>query len=259
MKADSELPQHPSGEAHKAEARQESPDLRPDPRRHRESAEEAIKLATRWLRESRRMQIKAVRMRTAAVAMQELLELERHTRRQCLISDYSNPTLILLDPYLLAASDIPTILAIAVDAALQLTGADMGNAQLFDPSLGAFDVEAQRGFEQPFLEFFASVNEGQAACGMALACAERVIVEDVEKSPIFVGTPALDVMLEARARAVQSIPLLGSSGQMLGVLSTHYHQPRYPTESVLHLLELTARVTARWIERKSSPTGSEPL
>jgi len=37
---------------------------------------------------------------------------------------------------------------------------------------------------------------------------ERVVVEDVTTSPVFAGTAALDVVLAAGVRAVQSTPLL---------------------------------------------------
>jgi len=36
----------------------------------------------------------------------------------------------------------------------------------------------------------------------------RVVVDDVATSPVFVGTPSLDVLLTARARGVQSTPLV---------------------------------------------------
>src|SRR5215475_1869871 len=192
MKIDFESLQRPFGEAHEDESRLKDPDPPPDLGRYRESAAEAVKSATRIINEANRMRTAAARMRAAAAQMQELLHLEKLARRQCFLSHYGTPAVIFLDPYFLAASDLPTILTTAIDAAIVLTGVDMGNVQLFDPALGALRIEAQRGFEPPFLEFFESVDEGQAVCGMALARAERVIVEDVTKSPIFAGAPALD-------------------------------------------------------------------
>ena len=86
----------------------------------------------------------------------------------------------------------------------------------------------------------------------APAQGERVVVEDVASSPIFAGTPALAVMLEAEARAVQSTPLVSRSGKLLGMFSTHYRTPRRPTERDLRLLDLLARQAADLIERKRS-------
>jgi hypothetical protein len=44
-------------------------------------------------------------------------------------------------------------------------------------------------------------------------------------SYLFVGTPALDAMMAASARAVHSTPLLSRSGRLMGVISTHWQCP----------------------------------
>jgi hypothetical protein len=73
--------------------------------------------------------------------------------------------------------------------------------------LGALTIAAQRGFEAPFLEFFDRVYRDGSACAVAMATAERVIVDDVMTSEIFVGQPSQRVLLEAGVRAVTSTPL----------------------------------------------------
>jgi signal transduction histidine kinase len=78
---------------------------------------------------------------------------------------------------------------------------------------------------------------------------ERVVIEDVTTSPVFAGTPALDVLLAAGVRAVQSTPLADRSGRLAGMLSTHYRAPRRPADRDLHVLDLLARQAADWIER----------
>jgi signal transduction histidine kinase/CheY-like chemotaxis protein len=111
---------------------------------------------------------------------------------------------------------------------------------------------ASRGFDSPFLDFFNTVHEGEAACGTAVQRGARVVVGDVTTSPVFVGTPALDVLLTAGVRAVQSTPLVCRSAQLLGVLSTHYRTPRVPTDRELHLLDVLVRQAADWVERTQS-------
>ena len=136
-----------------------------------------------------------------------------------------------------------------LDAAIEITGAQMGNIQLLEGDL--LRITAQRGFEAPFLEFFDAVHGDQAACGTALQRGERVIVDDVVKSDIFAGTPALEVMLAAGARAVQSTPLVSRSGRVLGMFSTHYrHAPQQPSDRALRLLDILARQAADLIEHK---------
>ena len=153
------------------------------------------------------------------------------------------------DPHFLRRY-LHSMLMTMVDSAIQITGADMANLQLFDPASAALCIEAQRGFSQPFLEFFGRVNDEHAACGTAFKSRKRVIVEDVSESTIFLGMPALEVMLDAGARAVQSTPLVGSSGCVLGMISTHWNRPWRPCNRHLLQLDLLARNVARWIEQR---------
>lgn len=145
----------------------------------------------------------------------------------------------------------PLLLEI-VDAAIAITSADMGNIQLREQDSGAFRIEASRGFDSRFLKFFDTVHASQAACGPAMQRVARVLVEDVTVSPVFVGTPALDVLLAAGVRAVQSTPLVSRSGRLVGMLSTHYRTPCRPADRDLHVLDLLARQAADWIERSNA-------
>ncbi len=136
-----------------------------------------------------------------------------------------------------------------IKTAIAITKADMGNIQLLDKQSGCLKIMAHRGFEQPFLDFWNTVAEGKGACGTALKQAARVIVEDVTQSPIFVGTPALDVQLAAGVRAVQSTPLLTRAGEPLGMFSTHFRSPHRPDARALRMLDLLTRQAADIIER----------
>ena len=153
-----------------------------------------------------------------------------------------------LSTRLVQAHDIPQLLGEIVDAGIEITAADMGNIQLLDDDV--LKIVSHRGFERPFLDFFSNVQEGEAACGKALQRGERIVIEDVAASPVFAGIPEREVMMAAGARAVQSTPLISRSGQVLGVFSTHYREPRRPTERELQLLDVLARQAADLIERK---------
>src|SRR5262249_47841557 len=87
------------------------------------------------------------------------------------------------------ADDFSHLLDEILNAAIGITGAGMGNIQLLEGE--NLKIVSQRGFEAPFLDFFNTVHEGQAACGTALQKCARVIAEDTAKSPIFAGTAAL--------------------------------------------------------------------
>jgi PAS domain S-box-containing protein len=144
-----------------------------------------------------------------------------------------------------------------LDTAILLTEVDKGNVQLFDSGKGVLRIVAQRGFEGPFLDFFSEVREAASACSSALRSAERVIVEDVTTSEIFAGTPSLEVLRASGVRAVQSTPLLSSSGEVMGVISTHHERPHNPGERELRLMDLLARLAADYLERKQTEQALE--
>src|SRR3984957_20163587 len=150
-----------------------------------------------------------------------------------------------------AHSDIVILLGEVLDAAIAVTGSDMGNVQLLDHATGALKIIVQRGFAKPFLDFFDTVHGGIAACGTALKNGKRVIVENVESDPLY-DDERRKVMLAAGARSVQSTPFITRSGQMLGMFSTHYRAPRSFDERNLRLLDLLAQQAADLIERQSA-------
>ncbi len=147
------------------------------------------------------------------------------------------------------ADNLAPVLTEIVDAAIAIGDADFGNIQLLDPASGDLRIVAQRGFPPEWLDFWNRVTVGHGCCGAALERRERIIVEDVEHSPIFVGTPALDIQRAAGVRAVQSTPLITRSGTPVGMFSTHWRTPHRPDERAQRLLDLLARQTADIIER----------
>jgi signal transduction histidine kinase len=150
---------------------------------------------------------------------------------------------------LVQANNEDALLLDIVDAAIAVTNADFGNIQLHDRRTGKLRIMASRGFEAKFLKFFDTVAESEAACGKALLERTRIVIEDVTTSPLFVGTEAFGVLLEAGVRAVQSTPLVNRAGSIVGMLSTHYQTQRRPAERDLRHLDLLARQAADFIER----------
>ena len=152
-----------------------------------------------------------------------------------------------LSTRMMQVGDFPALLKEIVEAAVDVTDAGMGNIQLFED--GVLKIAAHAGFDSDFLEFFHHVADADTACGSAMQSEDRVIIEDVSRSSVF-SPHALDAMLKADARAVQSTPLVTRSGQLVGMLSTHYRTPRRPSERDLQLIDILARQTADLIERR---------
>ena len=153
---------------------------------------------------------------------------------------------------LLQADDVQQLMDEIVDAGIEITGADTGNIELVDDC--ALKIASPRGFQGPFPDFFNSVP-GEEAGGQALRRGERVIIEDIEKSPVLAGSPVGDVMLAAGVRAAQVTPLVSRSGTVLGMFSTYYRESHRPGERELRLMDVLARQAADLIERKSAESA----
>jgi PAS domain S-box-containing protein len=143
--------------------------------------------------------------------------------------------------------NLEPILGEIVDAAMAISAADFGNIQIVNASAELLIV-AQRGFPDWWVDFWNS-PQNRGCCAVARERNERVIVEDVENSPIFAGGPGLKTLRKVGVRAVQSTPLVSRSGKLLGIFSTHYRARRRPCERALRHLDLLARQAADIIER----------
>jgi two-component sensor histidine kinase len=138
-----------------------------------------------------------------------------------------------------------------IDAAMAITVADKGNVQLVASNSDTLTITVQRGFEDAFLNFFADVrNDDPSACGQAMRSDDRVIVEDVMNNEIFVGQASQQVLIDAGVRGVISVLLKSSKKTLMGMISVHFSNPHRPTERELRLLDLLARQTADYLERK---------
>ncbi len=146
--------------------------------------------------------------------------------------------------------DIDGCLRDVLGVAIEISGADKGNIQFLDRESNMLRLAAQSGFDESFLEFFESVGGDDSACGVALRTKQRVIIEDITKSEIYAGKHSFDAMREADVMAVQSLPLLSSTGNVLGMISVHFAQTHRPSEQELRLMDLLARQTADYLERK---------
>ncbi len=137
-----------------------------------------------------------------------------------------------------------------MDTAVTILGADAGTLQLLDED--TLRIVAHRGHRPEFLEFFASAENVGSVCGEAARRRERVIVTDVELSPLLAGTESMKVLRNANVRGVQSTPLISHAGQLLGVLTTQWACPHCPDEPDLRRLDLVVRLASDLVERKKA-------
>ena len=159
-----------------------------------------------------------------------------------------------------SGDQIAETVAAMLETAMWFSGADTGVFHLYDEGSCSLTAAAHRGLDARLVESFAHVRRGDpAACATALATAERVVVEDVSASEIFAGQPSLPLLLDAGVRAVQSTPLVGSTGTVLGTISTFHGRSHHPSERECRLLDVLARQAADYLERKRGEEKREEL
>jgi PAS domain S-box-containing protein len=158
-----------------------------------------------------------------------------------------------LSTRLLQTDEFPELLGEILDAAIEITRADMGSVQLMEGD--APRIVSQRGFDPAQLRYKDGSPENDKIFGRTLECSKRMIIEDIATSPVFRGTEAHNIMLAAGARALQCTPLISRSGRLLGMFSTHYRVAGLPSDRQLRLLDILARQAADLIERKSNETA----
>jgi len=143
-------------------------------------------------------------------------------------------------------SDLQSVLNSGLFLGLELTGADLGNVQLMNWKTGSLTIVAQRGFNDDFLSFFRLVTATcGSACGRAIKEGGSGVIEDVLLDGEF--APYRTIALEAGFRAVQSTPLISSSGAFLGVVSTHFPATHRPSEGEMRALKVAGELTANAI------------
>jgi PAS domain S-box-containing protein len=148
---------------------------------------------------------------------------------------------------LLGCDDLETALVEVLDAVLALMEAELGSIRLLDPTTHELRVVAQRGFGSEFLEHFSSVGANSSEmCARAAKLGKRVIIEDLQTDPQFTAQRAMAAA--AGFRGVQSTPIQSRSGELLGVLSTHFRDPQRPSERAVRMIDLYARQAAEFLE-----------
>jgi len=150
---------------------------------------------------------------------------------------------------LIQEGDLERLYARVLDAAIELMSADMGSMQTLNRN-NELHLLVWKGFHPESAAYWQRVHlDSASTCGVALAEGCRIVVPDTEACDFMVGSGDLDAYRRSGIRAVQSTPLISRSGQLLGMISTHWGRPHHPKERAFRTLDVLARQAADLIER----------
>ena len=154
-------------------------------------------------------------------------------------------------------ADLQSLADRIVDLGVTLSNADYGNVQLMNWETGWLEITAQRGFHDEFLNFFRRVKLGDGtACARAVQDRGAIVIDDVAADVQF--SPYLEIARRAGFRAVQSTPLVSTSGALVGIVSTHFRRQYRPNPSQIAALNQMAQMAAdRIIALRAHRAGAE--
>jgi len=142
-----------------------------------------------------------------------------------------------------------------LDAAIATDKSDKGNVQFLNPTTNALEIIAQRGFDRPFLSQFEVVRlDEPSACARAFRLGRRVMIQDITLDRFY--EPYLSLAQASGYRAVQSTPIFGSTGTVIGVLSTHFADNYEWEEAAQYALDQYASQIAAVVTELIGSAGS---
>jgi GAF domain-containing protein len=154
---------------------------------------------------------------------------------------------------LIQASNPEALYEKILAAAATIMGSDFASLQMLCAERGELRLLAYRGFDPAAATSWEWVRPGSGtSCSMAMAAGCRSIVPDIELSDFIAGSAELEPFRQTGIRAMQSTPLFSRTGDLLGMISTHWRHSHEPSARDLRLLDVLARQAADLIERRQA-------
>ena len=143
--------------------------------------------------------------------------------------------------------ELNDILDKLLQQAMMMCETKAGTLQLINESNNILEIAASSGLSDEFITHFRIVTcDDGSVCGRALAKKQTIFIEDLTKDRSFARH--LNLALQNNIMAVQSSPLISSSGRIIGMISVHFTNPKKIHKGSLKAFELFCTKAADKIE-----------
>jgi len=140
-----------------------------------------------------------------------------------------------------------------VDDAVTVMRSDYASVQMLFPERGTggeLRLMAFRGFNLEAAKFWEWVRaDSKSTCGIALRETRRVVAPDIAVCDFMADSEDQQVYLQTGIHACQTTPLITLTGNVVGMISTHWRTPHQPSQGDFNLFDILARQAADLIER----------
>lgn len=164
--------------------------------------------------------------------------------------------LALKDPSLLSGISHRIAYEKTMNLAVNLMRSDYASLQMLFPERGRggqLRLLAFRGFDPRAAKFWEWVRaDSQSTCGIALRDTQRVVASDIAACDFMTDSEDQHVYLQTGIHACQTTPLITSTGNLVGMISTHWRTRHQPSENDLSQFDILARQVANLIEHSRS-------
>lgn len=162
--------------------------------------------------------------------------------------------------HFITKSNVHEVLNEIIKTVIEFTNADMCSIHLLDDNSRKIKVVEYQGFDTSFIDLFTSIHSDNAiSCDISFKFMNRIIVEDVTKSDLYMIINNMQKILSAGIRAIQITPLITRSNHLLGVLSTCNKVPHKLDAQENILLDMLARLISDIIEHIQFEINKELL
>ena len=104
----------------------------------------------------------------------------------------------------------------------------MGVIRNYDAEDDELIIVSHHGFSQEYLSHYYSVKPfDKSCCGRAFGIGSTIIINDIEHDLSFKKQVKTIKSLHVEFRAVKSVPILTQRGRKVGVLSSHFKEPKW--------------------------------
>jgi signal transduction histidine kinase len=156
-----------------------------------------------------------------------------------------------------ADNDFKGCLNSILQAAIQITLAGCGTLFLWNRDTRILKLVLHYGLDPSCAERLDSLHEEEAALyGITTPSGEQIIVEDIALADSVKAPGLLAALLAAGIRAFESTPLVTSSGNVVGAVSTYFSTPHQPSSRELPFLDVLAHEAGDYIERVQLEQGA---
>jgi PAS domain S-box-containing protein len=153
---------------------------------------------------------------------------------------------------LIEQDNVQALYECILDAAVSMMRSDFASLQQFHPERGQhgeLHLLGCRGYDPAAAKFWEWVRaDSGCSCGEVMRTGQRVIIPDVRTCAFMAGSTDQANALRLGMLAMHSTPLISRSGNLVGMISTHWKQPHQPSDRDLRMFDVLARQAADLIE-----------